>query len=168
LEILRCLVKQLSWSADRSSALAPTLAIYEKKKKAADGREPWRLNTNECVDLILNLLETRPAFIVLDAVDECDLSTRNSLLDALSTIISKSRQPVKIAISSRQESDIKLALSDWPSLDISGRDNSKDIYEYVRAEVWKAISDKRLLGGHVSELLMAKIVTTLVDKAQGM
>ena len=168
LKILRCLVKQLSCSADRSSLLAPARAIYEKKKKATDSGEPGRLNKNECIGLILNLLEIRPAFIVLDAVDECDLSTRNSLLQALSKIVSKSRQPVKIAISSRQESDIQRALSDWSNFNLSERDNSNAVSEYVRAELWRAVSDKRLLGGHISELLIARIFTIVVSNAQGM
>jgi hypothetical protein len=167
-EILRCIVKQLSWSTDGPSVRAPIFTLYESKKKDAGGREPKKLSIEESVDLMIAVLEEKPAFIVLDALDECDSSTRHVLLDALATVISKSSQLVKIAISSRDESDIRLALKDWPNLNISAQENSKDIQNYVRAEVQRAIADQRLLNGNVSKSLEAQIAKILDEHAHGM
>ena len=46
--------------------------------------------------------------------------------------------------------------------------NGKDIERFVLSEVERAIEDRRLLYGQVSDELKSRIVTTLTDGASGM
>jgi hypothetical protein len=167
-DILKCMVRQLSQSVDGHTIRAPLLGWYERKLKQAEGRDPPRPDIEECVQLMIALLEDKPAFIVLDALDECDLSTQHLLLDALSTVMSKSSCPLKIAISSRDQIDPRFSSGNSSNLYISARENGEDIKRYVETEVRRAISTRRLLNGKVSEGLKTEILKALDNRADGM
>ncbi|KAF8846948.1 hypothetical protein BDZ45DRAFT_565841, partial [Acephala macrosclerotiorum] len=140
-EILRCILKQLSCST-------ANLPI----------REP----------LIVALLNENPATIVIDALDECNPKRRHELLRALDNIIQKSASLVKVFVSSRDDNDIVCRLEQSQNIFIKASDNGEDIERYVSVEVQKAVNEKRLLYGEVSETLQEKIRKTLISGAQGM
>ena len=144
--------------------------MYKKRKEEADedGCEPEKLTVKECVELILALLESNPATIIVDALDECDPARRHELLKALDEIIQKSANLVKVFVSSRDDNDIFCRLTNSPNVFICASDNSKDIDRYVRSEVTQSIEEKRLLSGNVSEELKCLVITTLIKGAQGM
>ena len=169
-EIMRSILKQLSCSNSALPVRDPVAKAYKERKEEADetGCEPAKLSTAECVDLVVNLLESNPATIIIDALDECDPAQRHELLTGLDNIIQQSASLVKVFVSSRDDNDIVCRLNHSPNLFIRASDNSEDIERFVRSEVAKGIKDKRLLSGQVSERLKSRIIATLVDRAQGM
>ena len=169
-EILRSILKQLSCTKSDLPIREPVAKTYKERKEEAeeDGRELTKLTLADSVGLILALLESNPATIIVDALDECDPARRHELLKALDEIIQKSANLVKVFVSSRDDNDIFCRLTNSPNVFICASDNSKDIDRYVRSEVTQSIEDKRLLSGNVSEELKCLVITTLIEGAQGM
>ncbi|MCJ1378529.1 hypothetical protein MMC17_001628 [Xylographa soralifera] len=166
-EIMRTILEQLS--------LDPCLPIrdsvvraYETKKREARGRNPEKLSLDETVDVILALLETNPATIIIDALDECHAERRQDLLLAMQKIIRRSQNLVKFFVSSRDDHDIVYRLSESPNLYISVHNNSADIERFVHFQVSKAIEEERILCGKVSSTLKDHVIQTLNTKAEGM
>jgi hypothetical protein len=116
------------------------------------------LDLDETVDTIMQLLTENPATIVIDALDECDPSIRQNFLLGLNKLIRKSPTLLKVFISSRDDHNIVHRLEKSPNLFINTSDNSKDIQNYIRSQVAKAIEDERLLCGDVSQELEEHIV----------
>ena len=81
---------------------------YEARKDLAakDGSALKKLTVEDCTRLIVELANSYPLIIILDALDECEEDTRYELLEAFDEIISKSREVVKILVSSRDDVDI--------------------------------------------------------------
>lgn len=163
-------MKQLSCSKATLPVRQPVARLFEKRKDDAEdtGDEPAKLTGTECEKLILSLLEQNPATIIIDALDECDPKRRYELFRALDNIIQKSPSLVKVFVSSREDSDIVCRLERSPNILIDAMDNGHDIERFVHTELDKAVSEKRLLGGIVSERLYTKIVEKLIRGAQGM
>ena len=165
-DILRSIVRQLSMSGPQARLSEFVAAKYTERqcKHFADG--PLRLD--ECVNLINKLTEQYTSTtIIIDALDECDVTTRHDLLAALSSI-TQHGSPTKIFVSSRDDKDITLKLQELPNLYIKASNNAKDIDRYVRFKVEQAVADRRLLDGNVSSETVHQISRTLTDKAQGM
>ncbi|RDW66000.1 hypothetical protein BP6252_09635 [Coleophoma cylindrospora] len=168
-EILNCILAQLASLSVDLPIREPVVRRYMIKKKAtSEPKKLSRLDLDEAIEAILELLSQNPATIVIDALDECDPQTRHELFYAFHRFIQESPTLVKIFISSRDDHDIVHRLSKVPSLYINTSDNSSDIENYVRSQVAKAISEERLLCGEVSQDLEEHIVQTLISKAQGM
>ena len=144
------------------------MRLYKEKLKKSKGREIQKLDLDEIVDIIMELLAENPATIVIDALDECDSSSRQNLLLALNKLVKTSPTILKVFVSSRDDHDIVHRLAKSPNLFISTSDNSKDIQDYIRSQVSLAIEDERLLCGDVSEELKEHIVQRLKAKAEGM
>ena len=164
--VLRSIVRQLSISGPhaRLSKFVAEKYTERERKHFVDG--PLRLD--ECVDLIINLTEQYTSTtIIIDALDECDVTTRHSLLAALSSIMQHGSL-TKILVSSREDKDITLQLQELPNLYIKASDNAKDIDRYVHFKVEQAVADRRLLDGDVSTETVQHINHTLTRKAQGM
>ena len=152
--------------------------MYKKRREEADkdGSKLTKLEFEECVVLILDLLRTNPATIIIDALDECDPAkrNRNKLLRALDDIIEKSANIVKVFVSSRDDQDIaswwarSRDLYDYADLYVSKEDSSKDIERFVRSQVVTAIKQEALLRGNVSDDLKDRIIKILIQKAEGM
>lgn len=163
-------MRQLSSSEPGLPIRKPVVDAYKKMKDEADRDEsdPLELSLEECVDLILALLQDNPATIIIDALDECDPALRCELLNALDKIIQDSPNIVKVLVSSRDDHDIVNRLDNSPNLYICAKDNSKDIVNFVRYQVDLAIRDKKLLCGNVTGILKDHIIETLIQKAEGM
>ena len=164
--ILRSIVRQLSMPGPDARLPDFVAAKYteRRRKHFADG--PLRLD--ECVDLINELTKQYTSTtIIIDALDECDITTRHSLLAGLSSIMQHGSS-TKIFVSSRDNKDITLRLQELPNLYIKASDNAKDIDRYVHFKVKQAVADKRLLDGYVSAKVVHQISRTLTDQAQGM
>lgn len=169
-EIMRCILKQLSCSKSDLPIREPVAKRYKEIKEEAsdEGCEPAKWTVKECVELILGLLESNPATIIIDALDECDPSRRHELLSAFEKIIQNSANVIKIFVSSRDDNDIVCRLANSPNVFIRASDNGEDIVRFVRTQVDQSIVDKRLLSGNVSDELQNRIITNLIKGAQGM
>jgi hypothetical protein len=169
-EIMRSILRQLSCTTLQCPIREPVAGTYRQKKEEAenDGSEPAKLTLQECVEHILALLETNPATIIIDALDECDPARRHELLLALDRIREESASLVKVFLSSRDDQDIVRRLRNLPDVFIHATDNCEDIANFIRLQVKQSIKDKILLSGNITEELENRITSHLIDGAQGM
>jgi hypothetical protein len=165
---MRSIVEQLSCSGVGSPIRQPTLRTFLQRKRESQGRQLEALTLVECTELVLELLDEKPAYIIIDALDECDPVRRQDLLIALERISRDSIFYVKIFISSRDDMDIAKGMSTSSELPIQVEDNSKDIENFTKNQVERAISERRILNGEVSATLKTDIISTLNAKAGGM
>lgn len=167
-EILRSLVKQLA--SNKDTIREPVALLYREMKKEAekDGGEPEQLGVAETTKLLIALSRHESMTIIIDALDECDSDRRYELLESLDYIIQHASKAVKVFVSSRNDGDIVCRLENSPNVTIQATDNEQDIGHFVQVEVERAVRNKRLLQGAVSEELKKTIIKSLNKKAQGM
>jgi nucleoside-triphosphatase THEP1 len=167
-ELMRSILEQLSCSGEDLPIREPVVEAYKAKKKEARGRKPEKLGVEEVVETVLKLLESNPATIVIDGLDECDSAKRQELLDSLETIIADSDNIVKVFLSSRDDHDLVHRLSRTPNLYIRASDNKEDIENFVKSRVDEAVAKDRIICGSVSRTLKETISEIIVQKASGM
>jgi len=167
-QVLRSILEQLSSTDMDAPIRQPVVDAYRQREREARGRRPEKLALEECTEVILELVEENPAIIVIDALDECDPVRRQDLVLALRRIISESASVIKIFISSRDDEDIVQWMSMASEVYIRADDNTRDIEAFINFELERAIREKRILYGKVSESLRAEIIQTLNSKANGM
>ncbi|KAB2575166.1 hypothetical protein DBV05_g6187 [Lasiodiplodia theobromae] len=100
-KILRSIVRQLTVSAQPQRKVRDAvLSEYERRRAEAelDGFEAKTLQVNDCVRLILDVTNSNPVTIVVDAVDEVKEQGRYELLHALSQIISSANNVTKVPL----------------------------------------------------------------------
>lgn len=162
--VLSSFVRQLSVPHQKDSMQRPIVELYEEKK--IKGFASGNLTHEESEGALLQLSENYPQItLVLDALDECDKSTRDQLMDTLETLISQSPNLVKIFIASRPDLDIKERFEGGPNLVIQAGDNRDDISKFVKDAISKS---PRHWQKKVSSALKIEICEVLVDKSDGM
>ncbi|KAH9041800.1 hypothetical protein EDB84DRAFT_1559566 [Lactarius hengduanensis] len=113
-----------------------------------------------------NYLErTRPVFLVIDALDECDRTTREELLPLLISLGNDSR----LLLTSRNEEDIWNALKSFPLIAITDQDVKNDIHQYVSRKV-RLVGDGDSSARHVEvgdPDLLEGVLQTLREGADG-
>jgi hypothetical protein len=60
---------------------------------------------------------------VLDALEECEPDSRWQLIKMMEDLLSKSKRPIKIFISSWPDGDIRDSFLSWPNIEIQATDN---------------------------------------------
>ena len=138
--------------------------MYHQKRRT--GFASGKLKLEESQAVLAELLRIYPQVtLVVDALDECNKSTRSAFIKALDTLVDDSPKPLKIFISSRQDRDIKHRFEGGPNLEIRAIDNRDDIAMFVNHEI--ATSDK-FWHGKISSELKELICDTLIDRSEGM
>ena len=166
-KIMQSLVRQLSIQLPGYGLPKPVADEYEKQEKKAFSS--LNLSFQECQKLLVSLLDIYPqTTIVIDALDEIDRQSRKPFLEALSTIAQASKNLVKIFVSSRDDDDIILELEAVPNLYIDAADNAGDIERFIHREINSSIDRRILLRGKVGDQLKSRIISTLIEKADGM
>ncbi|KAL8707486.1 MAG: hypothetical protein Q9225_007745, partial [Loekoesia sp. 1 TL-2023] len=115
-EILRSLVRQLTFNNDRQRKVHETLAIeYERREAEArlDGFDVPKLRSAECIRLILDMAASNPAVIIIDAVDEVQDNRQHELLDGLHRIIQDAANVVKISGPGKSARNIAMQAFSW-------------------------------------------------------
>lgn len=167
-EIMQCLTKQLA-IVDKEKREIHEQVLLEYERRAAeaklDGLEVPKLRCSDCASLILDVLESNPATIVVDGVDEVAESRRHELLKSLIRIRDESPSVIKILLSSRDSSNVFAHLSDAERLRVHEDDTQQDMELYVRHCVSTAIANRNLLDGDVPEDLQRGLVSFLVNRA---
>ena len=147
--------------------MEPVKKLYKLRQRNGFAAGP--LTLDESTALIIEITQERPlTTIMINALDECDFSSRGVLLDALSRILQESCSLVKILVSSRADGDIASHLSDCLNLQIEASQNQEDIESYVNFELEALINRKKLLRGSVPQALKQTIARYLREKAKGM
>ena len=161
--ILLNIVKQMSCLEPGGPILGPVRERYEQRKASGS------LSLEECTETIINLTKDHPlTTIVLDALDECDEANRSDLLEALTAILQRSVNLIKIFVSSRNDHDIVCQLTDYPNLEIQANMNNEDIVKFVHSEVQHAMRVKKATFGTISTTLKQRVIEVLCGGAQGM
>ena len=111
-EIMGALLRQVASSKSDLPVKEPVAKEYEARRKKAeeDCSSLKKLTVQDCIRLIIELTKEDPAILILDALDECEESTRHELLEAFDDIIRNSAEVVKIFVSSRDDIDIVSSL----------------------------------------------------------
>ncbi|KAI5839121.1 hypothetical protein DFP73DRAFT_599118 [Morchella snyderi] len=147
----------------------PNMVVQEYDKRKEKGHAAGSLGFTECRNLVASLLNVYShTTIVIDALDESDPDDRWRLLESFENIIDSATSPVKIFVSSRDDTDIKRRLGKVPNHYIDAKDNTGDIERFVVREVTSAIDQKRLLYGTISDSLREKIIHTVAERSNGM
>lgn len=166
-QIARSLMRQMSRLKSERRFFNVATEVYEQREQKSFADGPLRFEKS--IELIIKLTsQYMITSIIIDALDECDPKTRYQLFEGLTSITKKSSKLMKIFISNRDDKDLVLNLQDLSNLYIKASHNADDIDKFVQTEVRRAIVDKRLLGGHISEGLKRDIIKILIEKAQGM
>lgn len=170
-EIMRTILRQLTTTNGSPSTIQERILIeYERRQAMAklDGFEVARLQTAECVSLILDTTAANPATIVVDAVDEISHSSRHLLLSALTQVVEESLSVVKVLVTSRDDSNIHALLPDAVTLRIQSEHTQRDMNAFVHQEVSSAIRDRRMLNGTISDELRKDLANVLIAGAREM
>lgn len=165
-EVAASIARQLSY-VDEKSLLEPAIQKYKERQRTGFSKGP--LDLDETRALIIELLAYYPvATIILDALDECTLESREELLDTIDYIVQESPTLVKIFVSSRDDQDIASQLQGYPKVELSSSKNSKDITAFVHQEV-QVLKCKRPLRGvpNVEEVAQS-IISKITTEANGM
>jgi hypothetical protein len=134
-------------------------------------RQPNDDELIKCLEEILQLPGQAPVYLIIDALDECPItsslpSPREKVLKLVEDLIDPQIPNLRVCVTSRPETDIKVVLDPLTFHSISLHDEigqMKDIEDYIRSIVnrdrmmrrWNAV-DKQL------------VIETLTKKADGM
>jgi hypothetical protein len=124
----------------------------------------------ECLKGMLALEVSGPTYIIMDALDECPItsmpSPREDVLELVDELISLHLPNLHICVTSRPEHDIGIVLERLTKIPVSLHDESgqqEDIAKYVASSVH---SDRRM--GRWREEDKELVIKTLSEKADGM
>ena len=154
---------QLSCSI-RGLPIKSTVVNIHKREKAL-GSQRASFSLKESQDLILDLVKEDylQVTLLLDALDECESSSRSNLFAFLTKLVRTQKSTVKILISSRNEWDIFEHFGRSNNFYINATDNAGDIKRYIKKEI-----ENRLLSGKAKKEIKSEVEDTLNTKAQGM
>ncbi|KAI5784286.1 hypothetical protein FPQ18DRAFT_298011, partial [Pyronema domesticum] len=166
--ILSTIIQQLAQSPfDDNKLLKPIVDIYRERKK--QGQISSRLNLSEIRDLLVQLTDIYPrTMICIDALDEIAEDRRIHLLKALNSVISQSKNLIKIFATTRMNPEIVAQFKMFPRIELQPDDNVSDINQFVETRVSNAIDDGELLCGQVSDVLKTEICEVLCKRSKGM
>ena len=165
--LLPSLLIQLS---ARSDPCCDTLSrLYSSHDRGV--RKPNDRAMIECLKEMLTLNALGPTYIIMDAIDECPLtstvpSPREEVLELVDELVGLHLPNLHICVTSRPELDIRTVLEPLSLNRVSLHDESgqkQDIADYVRSFVH---SDRRMRRwrGEDKDL----VISTLPEKADGM
>ena len=166
-QVMRSFVRQLS--TPRDSDMIPSCIDRYYTGKEKSGFAASNLTFQESCSLVRELVTMyTKVTLVLDALDECDRSTRHHLIREIDNLISGSTSCViKVFISSRPDRDIQHRFQVGPNVCISATDNAEDIKKFIvhtidnSPQYWLAMVTS-------APGVREEIVSTLHEKADGM
>jgi hypothetical protein len=165
--LLRSLLIQLA--AQSHSCCDILSRLYSDHNRGVE--TPNDLAMMQCLKEMLALEAQRPTYIIMDAVDECPItssapSPREEVLELVKDLIGLQLENLRICVTSRPELDIRTVLEPVVSSTVSLHDESgqrEDIIEYVRSFVH---SDRRMQRWRDEDKDL--VVRTLSENAVGM
>ncbi|KAH7086732.1 hypothetical protein FB567DRAFT_592603 [Paraphoma chrysanthemicola] len=164
--ILASLAKQLSCGPNGKTLQQHAIKIYEEKESKYFASN--ELHIDESCQLLEDLTnEALQTTIIIDALDECNPTTRQLLIDALERVLKKSSSLVKIFISCRKDHDLVPRLESYPGLEISSQKNGEDIAKFVKEEIERLVSKKQLLRHSEDKSVMKGLIEKKVIEGAG-
>jgi len=165
--VLPSLLVQLSVRSD--SCCDKLSQLYSKHDRGV--RKPSDREMAGCLKQMLALEGKEPTYIILDALDECPVtssipSPREEVLELVEDLVGLHLPNLHICVTSRPEPDIQTVLERLTEQPVSLHDDSgqkEDIANYVSSSVH---SDRRM--GRWREEDRELVIKTLSEKADGM
>lgn len=159
--ILRSYISQLARVPNYPTMMEENIyALYLKAKEEKRG-----FSTDECEKALIELIKFYPrTTLILDALDECEMDTREALARIFRNLVDEGEGTVKIFIASRKEVDIEEYLGSQRLVEISTADNKDDIEKYIEVETAKIDGVWRAVSAEVKE----QVKKTIVEKSDGM
>ncbi|KAF2831174.1 hypothetical protein CC86DRAFT_282665, partial [Ophiobolus disseminans] len=141
--IIRNLLRQLAISLEPAPVVRQNiLSEYKEYKRrtilAPNGHTHQdhieRLEIEDCRRLIMDITDSDPVTLVVDAIDEISEDQRFRLLQFLNQVTEESANVVKILLTSRDDHQISSLLSRAQMIRISTNDNSADVRSFVASQ----------------------------------
>ncbi|KAF8427089.1 hypothetical protein EV426DRAFT_640949, partial [Tirmania nivea] len=166
-KILCTLIQQLAKTEGEGTGLLTHIVdIYEKREK--EGQKSAQLSLAEARDLLVQITDIYPQItICIDAMDEVNNDTRIDLLKCLNHVIQKSKNVVKIFVTTRMDIDILNQFENFPRIELQPDDNVDDINKFILTKVQSSIEDRLLLDGVVSNEVKKEICNILYQRCKG-
>jgi hypothetical protein len=165
--VLPSLLVQLSARSDPcSDILSQLYSAHDRGNQKPSDRE-----MAECLKQMLALEGQGPTYIILDALDECPVtssipSPREEVLEFVDELVGPHLPDLHICVTSRPEFDIQIVLERFTERPVSLHDETgqkEDIANYISSFVH---SDRRI--GRWREEDRELVIKTLSEKADGM
>ena len=166
-DVLPSLLIQLS---ARSDACCDKLSqLYSAHDRGV--QKPSDHAMRECLKQMLTLEGLGPTYIILDALDECPVtssipSPREEVLELVEDLVGLHLSNLHICVTSRPEPDIRIVLERLTERSVSLHDESgqkEDISSYIFSSVH---SDRRMRRWREEDKEL--VINTLSEKADGM
>lgn len=160
LSVLRSYVRQLSTAVRSPGHMRKQLRdlCRETRRNGSDlGLDACKQQLLESVNLYSKTT------LVLDALDECEPESREQLVNMMQHLLTESKKPLKVFISSRPDGDIRDCFASVPTIEIQATNNQDDIEKFVNEEI---VKHRRWDG--ISPSLREEVVTTLLGRSGGM
>ncbi|KAI1733395.1 hypothetical protein F4680DRAFT_46657 [Xylaria scruposa] len=160
LSVLQSYIRQLSTTIKKPGYIRKQLQDFcrETRLKGSDfGFSDCKKQLLESVNLYSQTT------LVLDALDECEPHSRRQIFETVEYLLSESRNPLKVFISSRPDRDIRNRFRHRPNVEIQATNNEDDIQKFVNEEITKHEN-----WGGMSPDLRDAIVKVLFARSQGM
>ncbi|KAI0855166.1 ankyrin repeat-containing domain protein [Xylaria cubensis] len=158
--ILRSCVRQLSTTLKNPGCIRKQLQnfCYETELKGS------HFGFSDCKKQLLESVNIySQTTIILDALDECEPDSRIRIFETVEYLLSESKSPLKIFISSRPDQDIRTRFLHRPNVKIQATDNEGDIQKFINAKIIKHGN-----WGGISPGLRDEIVEVLFARSKGM
>lgn len=160
--ILKSFIRQLATPNAYSGC---HLAIHKeivnlKEKLITEGRS---LDLSRSSQLLIQLIDSYATVtFIVDAMDECDLRNRQSLLDVMEHLATNTGERTRFFISSRPDDDIRSHFEGRPRTEVEATCTQGDIAAFVD----KTLEQNQRLRKESSELI-TRIRTTLSKRNEG-
>ncbi|KAH9165576.1 hypothetical protein EDB89DRAFT_1891948 [Lactarius sanguifluus] len=167
--LLPSLLIQLSAQSDRHRDILSRLYLAHD-----NGEEKPRVGVMiQCLRDMLTITDQRPIYIILDALDECPISSgipspREQVVALVKDLVNLRLPHLHICVTSRPEFDIRATLGPLALHSVSLHDQSgqkQDIVDYVHSVVY---SDSETMMKKWREADKKMVVDALSEKADGM
>lgn len=160
LSVLKSCVRQLSTVAGSSGVIRKKLQeLYHTKRM--NGSE---LTYETCKEQLLEAVNLyKKTTLILDGLDECEPQSRNKIVETINYLLSNSRRPFRVFISSRPDRDITKAFQDQPNIEILAEHIKDDIERFISNEIMRHANWEDM-----SSSLQEEIVRALSKGSDGM
>lgn len=163
--VLQHLLAQLARNS-RTRLFHSLAEILLSKKAASNAYQTLALGIDTTIELLVKATtDFQDILLVIDASDECKDPV---LAQKLVEIYECSNHKIKILVTSRIEYWIQSSFGGLPQITLDKENTAPDIALHVKTQVEKKIETNPRWLGASETLAVSKIISTIVDKADGM
>jgi hypothetical protein len=165
-DMVSSLLFQLSSQSNRRHEILYRLYLAHSSGPDSDPQRPSNGILTECLKDMLPMRSDVPMYIIMDAIDECpNTSGMPEVLDLVEELIGLSLPNLRLCVTSRSESDIRIALEPLSPFRVSLHDEigqKQDIANYIKAVVY---SDPKMRRWRVEDKEL--VINVLTERADG-